>query len=436
MGNFLDSEIGKKSLQLLAESGLDMVFVTDPEAKIIYVNDRFETVTGYSREEALGENPRIMNSGYQSEFFYEEMWETILSGSRWRGSFCNRKKNGELFWTDAVIVPVFDDEEELVAFASAHQDVTESQRLSERLQATVNNSVTGIITIDGAGEIKNVNAAAAEIFNYHPGEVIGTPVETIFPDIEIRESIHEFNREGMAELLGSRKEKKGKKSDGTIFPAQVEFNDIQTSQRVQFVCMVVDISKEVEYRDKLKKANEELKQKNKYLQRLSVIDPLTGIPNRRRFEEKLNDEWERCQREEQPLGVVILDIDNFKQYNDSYGHPDGDKCLQKVAGVLRNQIKRSIDIVARYGGEEFAAILPDTDLAGSQKVAENIRRAVENSQIEHKASPVKQVVTVSLGVASAGPGDENDEWELVEKADKALYRAKQAGKNQVKTTAN
>ncbi len=436
MGDIPDSEIFVEARQLLIDRGLDMVFITDYEGDILCVNNRFEEVSGYSEEEALGENPRILNSGYQPETFYEHLWSTIKSGERWRGSFCNRKKNGDLFWTDSVIIPVKDKEGEIVAFASAHQEVTESYRLRERLQATVQNSLTGIITINAEGTITKVNPSASETFGYRPREIIGKTVDEIFPGTDLREGIENFIQKGDPGIIGRRMEKQARRSDGSCFPAQVELNEIRTEEGIQFVCMVIDISTEVEYRQKLEEANEKLEEKNKYLERLSVFDSLTGIPNRRRFEEKLTDEWDRCRREKQSLGILIIDIDNFKLYNDYYGHPAGDRCLKRVAGILKDQIKRSIDIIARYGGEEFAAILPDTDLKGSQKVAGSIRQAVEKNRIEHEVSEVAEVVTVSVGVASAIPSEAEDEWELVEKADKALYRAKQAGKNQVKTASN
>ncbi|MGM0381863.1 MAG: sensor domain-containing diguanylate cyclase, partial [bacterium] len=434
MADFTATYVFEKGIDLLAEQGLDMVFITDQEGEIKWVNRRFEKVTGYSAKEAVGENPRLLNSGYQPETFYENLWNTIKAGERWRGTFCNQKKDGNLFWTDSVIIPVNDDNGEIVAFASAHQDVTDSYRLRERLQATVQSSLTGIMTITEAGIVENVNPSASETFGYRPREIIGKSVEQIFPAADFIEGLESFVEEGDLRIIGRRMEKQARRADGSTFPAQVELNDIQTAEGIKFICMVIDVSAQVEYRQKLEEANEKLAEKNKYLERLTIIDPLTEIPNRRRFEEKLNEEWERCQRESQPLGVIILDIDDFKDYNDHYGHPAGDRCLKQVAGILKDEIKRSIDIVARYGGEEFAAILPDTALEDCSQLAENICRAVENKQIEHEKTSCG-VVTVSVGVTAAVPDRAENEWELVDKADKALYRAKQKGKNRVETAS-
>lgn len=173
----------------------------------------------------------------------------------------------------------------------------------------------------------------------------------------------------------------------------------------------------------------ELEEKNRQLQLLSSLDGLTGIPNRRHFDEMLDLEWTRLAREKMPLSLIILDVDHFKRYNDHYGHLEGDRCLKRVAGTLDSLLKRPADIVARYGGEEFAAILPGTDMIGAQHVAENIRRAMVEMRIEHSDSPAHSVVTVSLGVSAVIPGPGCSPADLIQAADKALYQAKESGRN-------
>lgn len=161
------------------------------------------------------------------------------------------------------------------------------------------------------------------------------------------------------------------------------------------------------------------------------MDGLTGIPNRRRFDETLTLEWNRTRRHGAPLALILLDIDFFKSYNDHYGHPQGDDCLRKVAAVLAATLQRASDTLARYGGEEFAAILPDTSLDSAVDMAELMRCRVMDLAIPHGYSRVAACVTVSLGVAACIPAERNSAAELVEAADGALYQAKHAGRNRV-----
>lgn len=172
-----------------------------------------------------------------------------------------------------------------------------------------------------------------------------------------------------------------------------------------------------------------LQRANEELERLSRTDSLTGLANRRHFDEVLEAEWARMRREKQSCSLLMGDVDFFKRYNDTYGHQAGDQCLASVARVIRSQLKRSGDLAARYGGEEFATILLNTPSDGAQHVAETIRVAVEQLGLPHSASSVADHVTISLGVASLVPEGDLLPVELIRRADGALYRAKEAGRN-------
>lgn len=173
----------------------------------------------------------------------------------------------------------------------------------------------------------------------------------------------------------------------------------------------------------------ELEKKNAELQRLSSLDGLTGIANRRRFDEYFAQEWLRAARDGKSLALILIDIDHFKAYNDNYGHQGGDACLKQVARTLDGELKRAADIVARYGGEEFVVVLPDTDLHGAGVIAEKLRTAIEALHAEHAHSKTADHVTVSLGVACTMPREGGNPSVLVEMADEALYKAKQMGRN-------
>ena len=177
---------------------------------------------------------------------------------------------------------------------------------------------------------------------------------------------------------------------------------------------------------------EELRLANEHLSRLSFMDALTGLANRRRFDETLDNEWRRAERTQIPLAVVMADIDAFKAYNDTLGHPQGDRCLAEVAEAIRHSVSRAGDLPARYGGEEFVILIPAADHAAAAAFAERLRQTCENRAIPHPSSPVGPVVTISLGVASCIPSPELSAAGLVAEADAALYRAKQEGRNRVR----
>lgn len=170
------------------------------------------------------------------------------------------------------------------------------------------------------------------------------------------------------------------------------------------------------------------------LEQLAAEDALTGLANRRAFDERLDAEWQRGLRSGQSLAIVLLDVDHFKIYNDTYGHPQGDACLRSVAAVLAGVAVRTGDLAARYGGEEFVLVLPGTNAAGASVVAERVRTAIELLAMPHSGSSVAPVVTVSAGVAVAETGRTTSQA-LVERADEALYRAKERGRNRVEVAA-
>jgi len=171
------------------------------------------------------------------------------------------------------------------------------------------------------------------------------------------------------------------------------------------------------------------------LERLATLDGLTGIANRRAFDERLLHEWSRASRAKAPLSLIMADVDYFKRYNDVYGHQGGDDCLRAVAAVFQRLVFRASDLAARYGGEEFAVILPSTDQDGAREVAERIRAEVAAAVLPHAGSEVAAHVTLSLGVATVLPGADGHPRSLVSQADQALYAAKKDGRNRVAVVA-
>lgn len=188
----------------------------------------------------------------------------------------------------------------------------------------------------------------------------------------------------------------------------------------------------LEYQHALEALSRELAAKNQELSRLGTLDGLTAIDSRGRFEARLGEEWRRALRETTPLSLILIDLDLFRAYNETYGHQAGDECLKNVARTIAATIARAGDLAARYGGEKFAVLLPNTDSLGTLVVAEAIRVAVATLGIEHKASAIHRHLTVSVGTATVVPDELTTPEALVAKAEEALFHAKQSGRNLVR----
>jgi diguanylate cyclase (GGDEF)-like protein len=210
------------------------------------------------------------------------------------------------------------------------------------------------------------------------------------------------------------------------------FNEIELLMRIR---SALALKKEMDNRQAREKELLEitklLENANKKLREISFLDGLTGIANRRYFDEVCANEWRRCLREKKPITLILADIDCFKAYNDNYGHQVGDECLKKVALAVKQQCRRPGDLPARYGGEEFIMLLSFTDQAGGLYIAQKLRHCVENLAIPHAYSLAGSFVTVSVGLATETPNADNNWKSLLRCADEALYRAKNAGRNKV-----
>lgn len=284
----------------------------------------------------------------------------------------------------------------------------------------VQNALDGIITIDSKGVVQSFNPAAEKIFGYSEREMMGKNIKQLMPEPD--HSLHDgylekYLRTGIVNILGFSREVLGLRKDGASFPLEINISEMVWNEGREFVGIVRDITERRKMEDKL--------------QKLSIMDGLTEIGNRRFFDDTLAKEWKRAMRDQFPVSIVLLDIDFFKLYNDAYGHLEGDTCLKRVAAALKNCIQRPADLVARYGGEEFVMILPETTSEGASSMAEAVRSSIENLKIEHTQNKVSSYVTVSAGVSTLIPQRGTFSEQLIAYADKALYRAKENGRNQV-----
>jgi diguanylate cyclase (GGDEF)-like protein/PAS domain S-box-containing protein len=257
---------------------------------------------------------------------------------------------------------------------------------------------------------------------FHPSEMVGHRVKDILSP-EVYKQVKEANQEA---LKGKKVKMTTKQisSDGQFIWYEVVLSPITdpTSGKYNVLFIARDITERVLAERKMEALNQEL-------ERLSIIDYLTNIPNRRYFGEKLESLWKLHVRIQQPLTIMLCDIDKFKAYNDNYGHLAGDDTLVKVANALKNVIRRSSDFVARYGGEEFVFVLSDTNKEGAQIFARHIHQAIADLAIEHAYSSVFDQLTLSIGFFSYIPKQSNLPEMSIALADKALYQVKRSGRN-------
>jgi len=177
-----------------------------------------------------------------------------------------------------------------------------------------------------------------------------------------------------------------------------------------------------------------MKRQADMLRTIALVDGLTGVANRRKFDEELHADYLQCARDQQPLSLLMMDVDYFKKFNDSYGHQAGDECLHKIAQTIKLTLNRPYDLVARYGGEEFVCLLPATDAKGAALIAQHIQQHVHDLQIEHSTSTVDKHITLSIGVATITPINASNPMQLISAADQQLYAAKERGRNQIRST--
>jgi diguanylate cyclase (GGDEF)-like protein/PAS domain S-box-containing protein len=302
------------------------------------------------------------------------------------------------------------------------------RRLEEiaNLHALVSeNSRDAIILADLSGHRSYGSAAAKSISGWKPEELMTKEgIEHIHPDD--RERAQSIMRSLNSGTEGAMIECRVRKEDGEYVWVEASLRVVK-GQNLNEPSRVLNIVRDISQR---KEAELKLQQAYDAVEAMAVTDALTGMANRRQFDQYLGTEWRRSARDRQPLSLIMMDVDHFKLFNDAYGHVRGDSCLKQIAEACMDVVSRPGDLVSRFGGEEFAVILPNTDNAGAMKVAQEICDCVSFRRLPHTGSPLG-VVTISLGCATLIPKFGKHTQDLIEAADRALYRAKAGGRNQV-----
>jgi len=295
------------------------------------------------------------------------------------------------------------------------EQAQEGLRLAD---VVVRHTGEGILVLDPELRVLSANPGFENITGHAASAVLGEVPPLFGEDADVLQQIRSRLQTGVhwEGTLWSRR------ADGDRFPLEASLDVVRDEggRTVHHVMVFRDVTVQKQLEDRLRE--------------LSATDGLTLLANRRSFDEALEREWHRATRHGEPVSLIMVDIDHFKPYNDLYGHVAGDRCLQQVAAAIAAGVRLEGAVVARYGGEEFAVILPRTDEAAAQEIAEHLRRRVEALGIAHGGSPTGGRVTVSMGTSTRTPPQAADFVSLMQSADQALYRAKGAGRNTVSSS--
>jgi diguanylate cyclase (GGDEF)-like protein len=425
--------------------------VVERDLSIVHWNQTLVDWTGLSRPAAIGSNLGVLAPDLLMPKYHVRMMEVFDSGTPAVFSSAIHKRflpapsrhgtHEELMvqqtsvrlLTDGsglALITIQDVTSEYQQLRALRQERTQLARLHEenrktiaaldesesRVRGILETAADGIVTIDEAGTIDSCNGAAARMFGYAAGEVLGRNIALLLPGAG--------GAGGPAQDFQGVREVRGRRSDGRTFPLEPAVSALVVGDgRRKFTLILRDLTERKQAESALRQAHDELARQNAKLADLASVDELTRVKNRRRFQEDMDIFFSISVRKGTPLSLVMLDVDHFKQYNDTFGHPAGDEVLRAVAGLLR-EATREHDVAARYGGEEFVVLLPSTSADDAMVMAERLRDRIE------RVPWALRKVTASLGVATTA-GDIPTGAALVEAADHALYRSKRAGRNRV-----
>jgi diguanylate cyclase (GGDEF)-like protein/PAS domain S-box-containing protein len=410
--------------RLLFESSLDGIVITNNAGQYQAANPAAYALLGYQQAELLtmSVGELLVPDGSASA---QWQYEDYVSRGAQHGEFAFQRPDGEVR-----IVEFSAHQSGADIHMSILRDITERKQAEEalraseqRLQAIFDNAAVGIGLTDKTGRSILANARGAHQLGYTPEELAQlSNLELTHPD-DRAQTVERMQQLVRGESQGYRIERRYLRKDGSIFWADLSVSAIydDDGQITHFLGVVVDITER-------KQLEHQLHQANMLLQEQAIRDPLTGLHNRRYLDETLPRELQRAERQGQPVGIIMLDIDHFKRFNDTYGHDAGDTVLRAVGAFLQ-QHTRGADIACRYGGEEFTLVLPGASLADARQRAEELRTRVQTLVVQHGGQALEKV-TASLGVAIFRTHGTTADA-LVSTADQALYQAKRNGRNRV-----
>ncbi|WP_428739542.1 sensor domain-containing diguanylate cyclase [Sulfurimonas sp.] len=407
--------MSQKSLYEIFETSFDPVAVTDANweegLKIIYVNEAFCSATGYSKEEMLGQNPKILQGKESNYKILKELKRELKKGKTFVGQTTNYKKNKTPYFVKWSIIPIKSKEEKILGYIS-FQKIIDKKNLDvkhDKLLSTIVDISTNLILVtDLEGVIVYINQSFSEKLGYRKEELIGKHSRILKSDAQNKKFYqrmwHSILKKGkFSDIFISRKK------DGTLFYDKKDISTIMDDDGnpLYYVSISQDITQQME--------------KEKQLESKVYTDTLTRLFNRRKYNEIIKEEIERFHKNEKPFSLILIDIDHFKNINDTHGHDIGDLILKELASLLKENI-RNEDMAFRWGGEEFVLIVhTSNDIAAI--IAEKLRIIIKETEI------ATLNITASFGIAQITHNMDADT--LFSTADKALYKAKKQGRDQV-----
>ncbi len=441
----MDNQLEKEKFQSIFNTNIDAQLITRfDDGLIVDVNGGFSLLSGYTRDEVLGysdEDMSFWNSPDDRTFFTTELKD---KGILENVEFIFHRKDKSPFngMISARVITIHDTR----YIINVVRDITERKQFEtalmeseEKYRSILNASPDDITITDLEGNIIMVSPAANAMFGYESDftDFIGMKLlDFIIPeDVErAKSNILKMHKKSTP----SPNEYRGLRLDGGVFDVEVNSGFVYNNKGIpiKMVFIVRDISERKQAEIQIQKLLQQLELEKRTAQHNSVTDSLTGLANRRHFDEALEMEFFRLRGLDSLLSLIMVDIDYFKGFNDSYGHLAGDQCLQQIATKLKSIPELSPDIVARYGGEEFIVILPHRNEKEARVLGERIRSSIEELCIPHINSDISNCVTVSVGIITINPNELEEPMQAFELVDEALYSAKERGRNCCVFTTN
>ena len=430
----------KEKLQLVFNASPDAAMITQLlDGLFVDVNIGFSVMTGYTRAEVIGNSASKISVWHNIADRQIVITELKDKGICTNLEFVFKRKDGSPFLgtISARIITLHS----VSHIVSVIHDITERKQSEEALmeseekyRSILNASPDDITITDLEGRIIMVSPAAKKMFGYELNFDEFTSMRLV--DFIVPEDVERAQSNILRMYQGGDprpNEYRGVRKDRSIFDIEVNSGFILNSngQPTKMVFIVRDITERKLAEQQIQELFQQLEIEKNTAHFNSITDSLTRLANRRYFDEALKTEFYRLKRTGSTLSLIMLDVDHFKKFNDTYGHLAGDDCLRQIGTTLKRIVGRVPDIVARYGGEEFVVILPETENVGAETLAERIRNAVEALAIAHSASDISNYVTVSLGVVTADTSRLASPERIVALADEALYSAKKSGRNQL-----
>ena len=415
---YIDSSVLKTSLLLNIIDQNMIILQTDIESNIVDISDGFCDISGYSKSELIGSKCTLLSSGLHTKEFYKDMWESIKDGQVWKGEIQDLNKNGSLYWLDMKIIPLTDEQEIIIGYLSLSNNITALKYSHEGLNNIITSTNDIIYTLNADGVFEFVSPSWTNLLGHELSEVQNHHFAPfVHPDdIDTCVAYLKAVLSNKTELNQSVQYRVFHKNGGIHYHQSRASILEKSSSSIKFLAIASDITQRVQQ-------EKEIQEKNEKLERLATVDYLTGLYNRAKIDEFLQYAYHRFQRYNNPFGIIMLDIDYFKEINDEYGHQVGDIFLVELSEILSSHSRLS-DFIGRWGGEEFLIVSANNDREGLETQAQYIRKSIEKFDFTHVGSK-----TVSIGISIVIKGDDADS--LIKRADDALYDAKNSGRNRV-----